>query len=77
MEGQPDLNQNAPRPTTRIDDEQADVPTLDTPPRATADSPSFDRATAAEEDQRKNDTMQPGTPVESADVERKRQSGAI
>jgi hypothetical protein len=77
MKDQPDVNQGAMRPAAPVDDEQERVPTIDNPPRSGADAPSFDRATAAEEDERKNETLQPGTPSRSEEVEKNRQSGAI
>jgi hypothetical protein len=77
MKGQPDVNAGAMRPAAQIDDEQDQVPTIDKPPRSGAHAPAFDQATAAEEDERKNETLQPGNPDRPADAEKKRQSGAI
>lgn len=77
MKGQPDVNAGAMRPAGHVDDEQENVPTIDSPPRRGADAPSFDQATAAEEDERENETLQPGNPTRPDDVEKKRQSGPV
>jgi hypothetical protein len=77
MNQQPDVNQGAMRPAAPGHDGEDGVPGIDRPPRRGADVPLFDEATAAEETQREDETLEPGTPAKSEQIERKRQSGAI
>jgi len=77
MTNQPDVNQSAIRPADRVHDGEDGVPGIDRPPRSGADVPLFDEATKAEETERRDETLQPGTPARSEDIERKRESGGI
>lgn len=57
MPSQPDMNAKAPRPKHLSDEDEA-KPDIDHPPaRKINDKPSFDRATAAEEQVRAKETV--------------------